>query len=47
MDSACENCKYWQYEDIDRGHVCVNDKSYYLAEWTENNQSCEEFERND
>lgn len=45
MKQICENCTYWQYEDIDKGHVCVNDNSYYLAEWTDKNCTCEEYKQ--
>ena len=43
MDMACKTCKYWQYEEIDQGHVCVNDDSYYLAEWTDKDNYCERW----
>lgn len=40
----CETCKYHQHEDIDKGWVCVNDESEYVADWTEYSDSCEEWE---
>lgn len=40
---TCRTCQYWCYEDVDQGHVCVNADSYYLAEWTEEDNSCKEY----
>ena len=42
-EEICGNCKYHQYEDVTRGWVCVNDESDYLSNWTEYDDSCEEF----
>lgn len=41
---CCGKCFYHQYEDIDDGYVCVNGDSEYVAEWTENDFYCEEYE---
>lgn len=36
----CKECKYWLFEEIDKGH---NNASYNCTNWTEKNDSCEEF----
>lgn len=41
---CCGNCQYHEYEDISQGFVCGNDKSEYVADWTEYNHCCEEWE---
>lgn len=43
-DKCCGTCKYHQHEDIDDGWVCVNDESEYVADWTEYDDYCEEWE---
>ena len=40
----CKNCEHWQYEHIDKGHVCVNDKSLKCADWTEADDTCNYWE---
>lgn len=44
MREVCGTCKYHEHENIDDGWVCVNDKSEYFADWTEYNDTCEEWE---
>lgn len=41
---CCKNCEYWMYEDIDKGHVCVNRASASCADWTESDDCCMEYE---
>lgn len=41
---TCGNCKWHYHEDIDDGYVCVNDSSPFLAEWTEHDDTCDEWE---
>lgn len=41
---CCGTCKHHYYESIDGGWVCVNGQSEYCADWTENSDSCEEWE---
>ena len=46
MDSeaqVCKNCKHRQYESYSSGYVCVDDKSPYLADWVEDDCTCERF----
>ncbi len=43
-NNVCGTCKYHEHEDIDNGWVCVNDKSEYFADFTEYNDTCEEWE---
>ena len=40
---CCGTCRYHEHENISDGWVCVNDESEYLADWTEYNDSCEEW----
>lgn len=39
----CGECKFHQYEEIDRGYVCVNADSPYCTEWTDYTDTCEEW----
>ena len=41
----CSSCKYHYFEEIDRGYVCVNDKSEHIADWTEDDDTCEYWEK--
>ena len=43
QDEICGTCKYHKYEDISQGWVCTNSDSEYLADWTEYNDTCEEY----
>ena len=46
--SCCGNCRWWEKDDISddqNDHICVNEESENLADWTEWNDSCEEWER--
>lgn len=43
-DQICGTCKYYYYKSIDDGWVCVNDQSEYVADLTEYNDTCEEWE---
>jgi hypothetical protein len=48
MSERCETCHWHEHENIDDGYVCVNDKSSYCTEWTDDNFYCEKWEeRND
>ena len=40
----CGNCRYYCQEPIDCGYVCVNDKSWYCADWVEENDWCTAWE---
>ena len=44
---CCRNCKYWIYEEIDKGHICCNADSEFVADWTEENDYCLGWERKD
>ncbi len=44
MSEICGNCKYHQYEEASQGWVCCNGESEYCADWTEYNDTCEDFE---
>lgn len=41
---CCGTCKYHHHENIDDGWVCVNSDSEYVADWTEYNNWCDEWE---
>jgi len=43
---VCANCRYWEYEEIDQGHVCVNDRSCFFCDWTEGDDYCSDFHSN-
>lgn len=47
MKEICGNCKYHTFESVDSGYVCANPDSEYCADWTEYNDSCEDFEVKD
>ena len=42
---CCGNCKYHQYEEYDKGYVCVNDSSEHCTDWTENDDTCKYWEQ--
>lgn len=44
MDRCCGTCKYHEHEDIDNGWVCVNPESDYIADWTDYDFCCEDYE---
>lgn len=41
---SCGNCKYHQYENVSQGWVCCNPDSDYVADWTEYDFCCGEWE---
>lgn len=45
MKECCGNCRWWEKDGEDGDHVCVNDESENLADWTEWNDSCDGWER--
>lgn len=44
VEDRCETCKWHQHEDIDDGYVCVNSRSVYCCDWTENDYWCSQWE---
>ena len=42
-DKCCGTCKYY-HEYIGGAWLCVNDQSEYCVEWTEYDDSCDEWE---
>lgn len=40
----CGTCKWHEHENISDGWVCVNSDSEYCADYTEYNDTCEEWE---
>ena len=44
MENTCKTCMWHMHERIDNGFICVNDRSPYLADWTEDDQSCDAWE---
>lgn len=40
----CETCRWHYRDDIDGGYVCVNADSSKCTEWTEDDDSCGEWE---
>jgi hypothetical protein len=43
-DKCCGTCKYHGFEKLSDGFSCVNEQSEYFADFTEYNDSCEEWE---
>lgn len=43
MDKNCENCRYYEHEDINDGYVCVNGESEYCSDWVEPEHCCAEW----
>ena len=43
-EEICGNCKWHRYEKESQGWVCCNADSDYCADWTEYDDSCDEFE---
>lgn len=41
----CETCEWWQFEEIDKGHICCNAKSPKCADWTEKDYVCSYWEK--
>ena len=39
---CCGTCRWWERDEDD--HICVNEESENLADWTEWNNICEEWE---
>ena len=46
MMKCCGVCKWWTYEEIDQGYICVNADSRHCADWTEKDDNCEKWEGN-
>ena len=44
LERCCGTCRYWELEEIDVGHVCVNDRSEYCTEWVEEDDVCLKWE---
>lgn len=40
----CGTCKYHHHENVDDGWVCVNDESDYCTDFTEYDDTCNEWE---
>lgn len=47
MNRKCENCRYYEHEDIDDGYVCVNDNSEYCTDWVEPDNFCRDWSGKD
>lgn len=43
-EKCCGNCKWHEKEDIDQGYICVNGNSENVADWTEDEDCCQEWE---
>ena len=44
MARCCKTCEYWCYEEYSQGHVCVNRLSENIADFTEAEDCCFEYE---
>ena len=47
MKKCCRTCEYHIYEDYTQGHVCCNDRSEHVADWTDDDHVCDEWEERD
>ncbi len=43
-DKCCGTCKYHGFGKLSDGFSCVNEQSEYFSDFTEYNDSCEEWE---
>lgn len=41
----CSNCRYWEREPVDNGHVCVNADSFFCSDWREEDDFCDAWGR--
>lgn len=41
---CCGTCKWHEHENISDGWVCVNNDSEYVADWTDYDFCCEQYE---
>ncbi len=44
MNKQCSTCKYHEHRNSDDSWVCVNPESEYYADWTDYDDSCEDWE---
>ena len=44
QQKCCGTCKHHQQENITDGFVCVNDESDYVADWTDEDHTCDAWE---
>ena len=44
QNEVCGTCKYHCHANLDNDWVCENEDSEYYADWTEYNDSCEDWE---
>ena len=43
-EKCCGTCKWHKHENASDGWVCVNNESYYCADWTEYDDRCLDWE---
>lgn len=41
---CCGTCKWHEHEKVSDGWVCVNNDSEYVADWTDYDFCCEQYE---
>lgn len=41
---CCGNCKWHKYETASQGWVCCNSDSEYVADWTDYEHTCDQWE---
>jgi len=46
-EQKCKTCHWHCHEDIDDGYVCVNDRSDYCTDWTDDDFGCPHWEARD
>lgn len=47
MERKCETCKWHIFESVTKEKVCVNDRSDYCADWTDDDFKCSKWEEKD
>lgn len=44
QQQCCGTCKWHSLENITDGYVCTNGESEYVADWTDYDHKCDEWE---
>lgn len=44
-EDVCGECKWHKYDEFGRAWVCTNDRSDYVADFTDYTDTCEHFEQ--
>lgn len=47
VEKICGNCRYHKHESVDDGWICTNPDSNNIADWTEYEDTCPDWEERD